>query len=156
MTTTYEITTMGLTRQATAVMRAELPPCEMGRWLARCYHTVYEHLHAIGVEPSGPPFARFTFLADVVAIEAGFPVGREIAGDGEVEPSALPAGLAAVTTHLGRYEDLAEAYTAVHEWINAHGYAEVGPHWEVYFSDPTAEPDSNRWRTDVVTPYRAA
>lgn len=156
MTTAYEITTRGLVRQATAVMRAELPPRELGPWLARCFQRVYEHLTAIDTKPTGPPFARFTFLADVVAVEAGFPVGREIAGDGQVEPSALPSGSAAVTTHRGRYEDLEEAYTAIRQWIDAHGFAEIGPHWEVYVSDPAANPDPDRWRTDVVTPYRAA
>lgn len=156
MTPAYEIMTKGLTRQATAVMRGEMPREQLGRWLATCYRGVYEHLRTIGVEPAGPPFARFTFLGDTVAVEAGFPVGREIAGDGGVEPSALPAGSAAVTTHLGRYEELEAAYAAIHAWLDEHGYAEAGPHWEVYFSDPATEPDARRWRTDVVAPYRAA
>ena len=64
------------------------------------------------MNPVGPPFARFTFLGGVVAVEAGFPV----AGDSRERPTA-------------------------------------GPHWEVYYDDPNAEPDPSRWRTDVVVPY---
>lgn len=152
----YQITTKGLDRQPTAVMRTELPVQEMGRWLATCYATVHEHLRRVAVAPVGPPFARFTFLGDLAAVEAGFPVEREIDGDGRVEPSALPGGTVAMTTHLGRYEDLEDAYAAIRGWIADHGYKATGPHWEVYFTDPTADPDSRHWRTDVVAPYQAA
>ena len=150
---TYQIVSRDLAAQITAVMRGEMPVDELGEWLADTYRAVQEHLGRIGMNPVGPPFARFTFLGDVVAVEAGFPVGSEIAGDGRVEPSVLPCGLAAVTTHIGRYEDLRAAYDAVHEWLNAHRYMTAGPHWEVFFDDPHAEPDPSRWRTDVVVPY---
>jgi effector-binding domain-containing protein len=150
---TYEIISRDLAAQTTAVMRGEMPVTELGEWLAGTYRAVQEHLDRIGMHPVGPPFARFTFLGRVVAVEAGFPVAGEIAGDGGVEPSLLPCGLAAVTTHLGRYEDLEAAFDAVHDWLNAHGYMTAGPHWEVYFNDPNAEPDPSRWRTDVVVPY---
>lgn len=156
MTSGYTVRRVVLARQPTAVMRAELAPEQMSQWLPECYWKVAEYLRTVDVQPAGPPFARFTFLADVIAVEAGFPCTAEITGDGEVEPSALPGGPAAVTTHMGRYDDLGSAYKAVHAWLVARGRAEAGPHWEVYFTDPTAEPDSSHWRTDVVTPYRAA
>jgi effector-binding domain-containing protein len=156
MAKTYQITSKSLTRQATAVMRDELPIEQVGRWLASCYSTVHEYLRRAEVAVTGPPFARFTFIGDEIAVEAGFPVEREIDGDGRVEPSALPGGRVAVTTHLGRYEELEDAYAAVRNWIIEHGYATAGPHWEFYFTDPAADPDPSHWRTDVVTPYKAA
>lgn len=154
MTITYEITSRDLELQYTAVVRDEMPAAQMATWLPEAYHAVFEYLQRIGVEPAGPPFARFTFLPDTVAVEAGAPVAAEVAGDGRVEPSALPAGPAAVTTHYGRYEDLDKAYDAVVRWLDSHGLAPAGPHWEYYYTDPNAEPDPARWRTDVVFPYR--
>lgn len=136
---TYAITMRELTTQPTAVVRTEVTAEDMPGWLTIAYHAVLEYLRHYGAHPAGPPFARFTFLGDTVAVEAGFPVYREIEGDGFVEPSTLPGGPAAVTTHLGRYEDLEAAYRAVREWVAAHGYQPAGPQWEVYYTDPTAE-----------------
>jgi effector-binding domain-containing protein len=56
---------------------------------------------------------------------------------------------------MGSYESLDRAYAAVHRWLDDEGYAPAGPHWEVYFTDPAAEADPARWRTDIVVPYRA-
>lgn len=154
MTITYEIRDRALTDQLTAVVRGEMPATEMPAWLAETYRTVFEYLAQAKISPAGPPFARFTFLEDAVAVEAGFPVSQEVAGRGPVEPSLLPGGPAAVTTHIGRYEDLDKAYDAVKQWLQDHGRTPAGPHWECYYTDPNAEPDPSKWRTDVVMPYR--
>lgn len=152
----YETASHNLEPQPTAVMRGEMPARELAGWLPECYRAVHEYLRGIGIEPSGPPFVRYTFLRDSVAVEAGFPVEQEVAGDVRVEPSALPGGQAAVTTHFGRYEDLEAAYKAVLSWLEAHGYAAIGPHWEVNYTNPQTEPDPRAWRTDVVVPYRGS
>jgi effector-binding domain-containing protein len=153
-TLTHEITTTVLTDRYTAVVRGEMPIDELPAWLSRVFHTVQDYLVRERLNPTGPPFARFTFLGQVVAIEAGFPVPREVAGDGVVEPSTLPDGPAVVTSHRGRYEDLETAYLACRAWLDHHGYEPAGPHWEVYYTDPRREPDPACWRTDVVVPYR--
>lgn len=152
----YETTMHELAVQPTAVVRTELPAADLPSWLAAAYHTVLEYLQHRGAHPTGPPFARFASIGDTVAAEAGFPVPEEIDGDGYVVPSTLPGGPAAVTTHLGRYEDLERAYRAVHDWVAATGYEPAGAQWEVYYTDPNAEPNPARWRTDVVVPCRRA
>jgi effector-binding domain-containing protein len=156
LTITYEVTSREMERQHTAVARGEMPVGEMSMWLPEAYHAVFDHLQRAGVDAVGPPFARFTFLGETVAVEAGAPVATEAAGDDRVEPSALPSGPVAVTTHYGRYEDVGNALDAVTGWLGVRGLEPAGPHWEVYFTDPNAEPDPGRWRTDVVVPYRAA
>jgi effector-binding domain-containing protein len=154
MTITYTIVDSVLPAQYTAVVRGEMDAEHMPIWLGEAYADVAEYLASAGVAPAGPPFARYTFLAQTVGIEAGFPVPFEVAGDGRVEPSRLPEGAAAVTTHTGPYEDLERAYRAVVEWLDTRGRQQRGPHWEVYLTDPNTEPDPSRWRTDVVVPYR--
>jgi len=126
----------------------------MPGWLTEAYDTVDEYLNRAQVSLSGPPYARYAFLDELVAIEPGFPVPSEVAGEGSVEPSTLPDGPAAVTTHVGRYEDLATA--AVHGCLDEHDLVPAGPQWEVYFTDPNVEREPSRWRTDVVVPYWAA
>ncbi|HET8660259.1 MAG TPA: GyrI-like domain-containing protein [Micromonosporaceae bacterium] len=151
---TYEVDTHMLAGRYTAVVRGEMPPEELPAWLAGVFQAVDDYLARTGVTPTGPPFARFTVLGHVLAVEAGFPVAHEVPGDDLVEPSALPDGPAVVTTHWGAYEGAQDAYLACRGWLDDHGYQPAGPHWEVYHTDPDAEPDPARWRTDVVVPYR--
>ena len=154
MTIVYDVQSQILAARYTAVCRGEMPLSEMAAWLAGAFSTVGGYLKDNSVVPSGPPFARYAFLDGCAAVEAGFPVPYEVAARNGVEASVLPDGPAAITTHVGRYEDLDRAYEAIHTWLDRHGYAEAGPHWEVYFTDPNTEPDVSRWRTDVVQPYR--
>jgi effector-binding domain-containing protein len=156
MTLTYEVRTEELRPQLTAVVRGEMAAGQMPVWLPEAYAAVFAYLGEAGVSPIAPPFARYTFLGGTVAIEAGVPVAAEVPGDEQVEPSSLPDGPAAVTTHVGRYEDLEQALDAVNAWLTSRGLQPAGPHWEVYWTDPNAEPDPSRWRTDVVVPYRAS
>jgi len=151
---TYLVTTRVLTDRYTAVVRGEMPADELPAWLAGVFAAVGDYLDRAGVAPAGPPFARYSSLGDVVAVEAGFPVPTEVPGDGLVEPSALPDGPAAVTTHWGGYESLDTAYRACRTWLDDHGYQPAGPHWEVYHTDPASETDPAQWRTDVVVPFR--
>lgn len=155
-TTTYEITPCLLDQEYTAVVRGEMPVDVLPAWLAGVFSTVSAYLRETGITPTGPPFARFALLGHAAAAEAGFPVPTEVAGDGLVEPSTLPGGPAAVTTHLGRYEDLDNAHLVVRSWLHENDYVTTGPHWEVYRTDPLLEPDPTRWRTDVYIPYRRA
>ena len=156
MTRTYEVRTEQLRPTLTAVVRGEMPPGQMSAWLPEAYAAVFDYLRRAGVPPVAPPFARLTFLPDMVAIEAGVPVPAEVAGDGRVEPSSLPEGPAAITTHFGPYEDIEHALDVVTDWLTGRGLQSAGPHWEVYHTDPNAEPDPTRWRTDIIQPYRAA
>jgi effector-binding domain-containing protein len=155
MTITYTIVDSVLPAQDTAVVRGEMAPEQMPTWLGEAYSEVAQYLARAAVTPAGPPFARYTFLADSVGIEAGFPVPFEVAGDERVQPSRLPECAAAVTTHMGPYEDLENAYRAVVEWLDEHGRQQRGPHWEIYLTDPNTEPDPARWRTDIVVPFRS-
>ena len=152
----YTTRSRTLTEQPTAVRRATLPAEQVGSWLADTYAQVAAYLERAGVPLSGPPYARYVFRDHEMEIEAGFPVADPIAGDGQIEPSGLPAGPVAMTTHYGPYETLEEAYKAIMTWMDGQGLKPAGAHWEIYFSDPAKEPDSSRWRTDLVVPYTGA
>lgn len=54
-----------------------------------------------------------------VAVEVGVEVSEPLAVTGVVVMSALPAGLAAGTTHRGPYEEIDAAHQAVLRWCAA-------------------------------------
>lgn len=153
----YEIHAENRQAQPTAVCRATLPVTGIGPWLGKVYRSVAGLLAAQQAGPAGPPFARYHRLGDgQFEVEAGFPASRPVEGDGEVEPSQLPGGPVAVTVHTGPYDQMEPGYQALASWVTDHHGEVAGDAWEVYFSDPTAQPDPADWRTEIVQPYREA
>ena len=153
----YDIHAEARNAQVTAVARATLTVAELPPWLGKAYAAVADLLAAQRAGPAGPPFARFHMLGGGrFEVEAGFPATRPIEGNGDVQPSELPGGQVAVTMHTGPYEQMEPGYTALASWVDEHGGDLAGDAWEVYFSDPSTEPDATSWRTEIVQPYRQA
>lgn len=63
-----------------------------------------------------------------------------------VEPTPLPVGEVATTTHWGSYAKLGAAHHAVTEWCRSNGRKQAGASWEVYGHWTE---DESRLRTDV-------
>jgi effector-binding domain-containing protein len=150
----YAIKFRTVTEQPTAVRKARLRTAELPGWLADTFGQVWQYLQRTRRAVAGHPFARYEFHGDSVDVEAGFPVGEPVAGEDRVEPSTLPGGTVAVTTHYGRYDAIEDAYKAVLAWLQRRGYEPAGGHWELYANDPAQEPDPAAWRTDLVVPCR--
>jgi effector-binding domain-containing protein len=155
----YEVEELAAAEQATAVVRATLAVPEIGPWFGASVGRLVALLAARGVAIVGPPFARYHVTdpgAERFDVEAGFPVAAPLDGDGDVAASTLPAGPLATTVHLGPYEELPAAYRALTAWIDEQGGVPAGDLWEVYESDPQAQPDPATWRTRVFQPFRPA
>jgi effector-binding domain-containing protein len=151
---TYQIDKVDLDEQITEVVRDKIGPEDIPEWIGGVYSEVMGHMAQNGVQPIGPPFAMYLLMNGAFEVEAGFPVATALPAAGRMETSRLPGGPAAMTTHLGPYETLPEAYQALEKWVDGHGYEKKGPFWETYFTDPNEEPDVTKWRTQVVMPIR--
>ena len=109
-----------------------------------------------GLAPAGMPFTRLHKISgDTVELEAGIPVNAG-EGEGRVVRGELPGGLVIAIDHFGSYDGLADARGALRQWAREHGYVEAGAPWEIYWTDPGAEPDPRQWRTEIVLPVRRA
>ena len=151
----YMIEIRTLTEIETAVEYATLPVAEIGPWLQTAFEEVASYLERKGAGPAGMPFARYRPVGEgVVEIEAGFPASTPTAGEGNVEPSDLPGGTAAVTVHVGPYDAIEAAKRTLHAWIQEQGAELAGDAWEVYYLDDAIAHDLATWRTEVVQPFR--
>jgi effector-binding domain-containing protein len=157
--------TLVFDREAGAVEVHDLRPREVGiiRFEARPealkdaivggLEEVCSVLTEAGVGCAGPPFARYLeWGPDRVRAEVGVPVLRPAPKVGRVEPGQLPGGPTASIVHIGPYEQLEDTYARLQAWFGANGHGEMGPMWEVYWSDPAAEPDPATWRTEILVP----
>lgn len=151
----YDIRSEVLPEQFTAVITGTVPFAEIGVWLPVAYDDVFAVLARQGIEPVGPPFARYDMRSDGFVMEAGAPIARPVSPEGRVIPGTLPSGPVAITTHVGPYDRLGDAVDALTAWVVAQGSTPAGAYWEIYYSDPILEPDPASWRTDVVLPMVA-
>lgn len=149
----YEVESESRVEQPTATIHGTVSAGDISHWMPRAYESLFRHLASAGVEPAGPPYARYVVHDDAFEVEAGVPVTAPIAGDDQVHPGTLPGGPAAVTLHRGPYDTVDQAVEAVRQWVAEHGYQPSAELYESYLTDPVAEPDPADWRTVVVQPY---
>ena len=124
---------------------------DMGEWLP----AVWKYATDNGIELAGPPFTRYHAMGEhETDLESGLPVTAPRQGEGRIKPVELPGGEVASTWHVGPYDRLPETHRALAEWVAEQGRTQAGPHWEVYWTDPGAEPDPAKWRTQVLMPLR--
>jgi effector-binding domain-containing protein len=69
---------------------------------------------------------------DPMKADFGVEVTREFAGSGEVRPVTTPSGEAAVVRHVGSYDGLAQAHSAIRAWARESGRSLAGTSWEIY------------------------
>jgi effector-binding domain-containing protein len=147
----YQVEVHELAATPTAVIRKTVAWSEVATTLSHIYHEVHNVLVRSALEAHAV-FARFDPQGARVAIEAGYTTDTPVRAAGEVEPSELPGGEAAVCIHVGPYDTLKEAYNALAAWMKAEGREPGGAPWEVYTTPPDEDPPV----TEVFFPLKAA
>ena len=128
---------------------------KIGEVMGPLFGEVYAHIQQSGQQPAGMPFAMYHAMDnDTVDLECGMPVASPDEGAGRVKAGELPAGTVATVIHVGPYDALPQTWSSLLEWMGSQGLQPAGAPWEVYVTDPGAEPDQSKWRTDIFFPVR--
>ena len=152
---TPEFATTQLDSQPILGIRTTVPMREIGKVMGPLFGEVYGYIQQSGQTPAGMPLAIYHSIpGETVDLECAMPVAEPLAGSGRVQAGELPAGTAATVTHMGPYDDLGRTWAALTEWMKSQGLDAAGAPWEVYVTDPGAEPDQSKWRTDIFFPVR--
>jgi effector-binding domain-containing protein len=130
--------------QLTAVIRLRAQLSELSTVIPHACGEVWTFLRSSNIPRPGRNLALY--LDDVMNIEVGVEVFQPFAGNDRVVCSSTPAGMVATAEHIGPYERLGEAHTAIHKWAKAHSQALARPCWEVYGH---RNDDPAKLRTDV-------
>ncbi|NOU47041.1 MAG: hypothetical protein HOO86_08270 [Bacteroidales bacterium] len=104
------------------------------------------------VNASGPAFILYYNwdTTTYIKMRIGFPVFEEVKSQGRVEFYIRPSGIAAKAVSYGPYEKLGEAHDEMAKYFDEFDltYSEK-PVWEEYLIDPSNEPDSTKWQTNI-------
>jgi effector-binding domain-containing protein len=131
----------------TAVIRSRVPPRELSKFVPAACGEVWSFIRSARLPRPGRHVALYL---DSGLVEVGAEVSEPFSGNDRVHCSQLPAGQVAATTHLGPYQRLGEAHSAVRQWCAEHGHRLTGICWEIYGHwDESWNSDPSKIRTDV-------
>ena len=129
----------------------------LGQVMGALFGEVMGYIVQRGQAPAGMPLAIYHSMGENldVDLECGIPVASAIEDRGRIAAGELPAGKVATVTHVGPYHELGKTWDALKVWMDSQGLEPAkAPCWEVYVSDPRAEPDQSKWRTDIFYPIK--
>ena len=130
-------------------MHARLPITAVPTTFRRYLDQVYAAARAGAVQLDGQNvFVYRDTLDRPTEADVAFGVGiaAPFVAAGAVEPTPLPVGEVATTTHWGSYAKLGTAHGAVIAWCQSHEPRRTGVRWEVYGHWTE---DETQLRTDV-------
>lgn len=151
------ISTRSIPEQPVLAIRETVPPALFQSFLGGAFSELYGCLATGGVEPEGPPIARYhAFSPEVIDVEVCLPVPSGTIGTGRITSEVLPAATVATLVHLGSYDGEGEAYADLEQWIQSHGFEHGGPPRERYLVGPDAGVEPTEYRTQIEMPIIAA
>lgn len=131
--------------------RATTTRADLADTIAGLLRIVWEHIESEAGMPAGPPFTCYhRDEGGVVEVEAGIPLDRQIEGAVGVTSGVFPGGSAVSVYYTGPYEGVREATAALAAWAAKNGREPLGPVIQNYWTDPSAEPDETKRKTEVV------
>jgi effector-binding domain-containing protein len=151
----YQVTLKQLSAQPILSLRHKIQASEIGPSAGKAYGELFGYLGQLGIRPVGPPFAIYhdqEFREQDLDVEYCVPTEKRVAGNQRLRGRELEATAAACTLHAGSYDTIGAGYSALAEWMQAHGHESAGAPREVYLVGPGAAPDPPEWRTELLWP----
>jgi effector-binding domain-containing protein len=153
MQTTYAIERVEVPSQAVVSIRDRVAPAKLPDLIGSAFADLYSRLALLGVHANGEPFLIYHRVSDTsIDAEVCVPVGEPVSASGRVVSRTLPACSVAMTLHVGPYDALGAAYSAVTSWIGERGLAIAGPFRERYLNAPDEVSSPAEYRTEIQVP----
>ncbi|SKA88967.1 effector-binding domain-containing protein [Agreia bicolorata] len=133
------VTVKTLPAQVAAIYRCSTSQQSVFEDIPAGFGLVLRALESVGVDPIGAPFTVFYQTPDADAlgdIALCIPIHDSVRPDAGLDISFFDEHVVAAITHHGPYEDMAESYATVSEWIHRYGHRIVGPTREIYLNSP--------------------
>jgi effector-binding domain-containing protein len=140
--------------QLALVVRERAPLEKLPEVIPAAIDEVHGHMQTVGAAFAGPPFVVCPYPDNdgLIDLEIGWPVDRELPGEGRVELTTLPACTALSYMHRGHYQELGRSYRALDAFVEREGLTVNGAPREIYETSPEEVPDPADWLTEIQFP----
>ena len=89
------------------------------------------------------------FVEDRIEMIIGLKSSKPLQGDEKIQSVILPARRIVVCLHRGNYNELAQLYNEMTEWIKTNGYKASGTSIEYYYSNPDVPEEEHVTRVEM-------
>lgn len=132
---------------------------EISMRLGMLYGEIGAEMNKQGLTQAGAPFGIYHVVTtkDTVMyfrFEAGIQIDKPGKSNGRVEYKETTGGNVVKGLHYGPYDKTPTSHDQLSKWILANGKTVTGSPWEVYVTDPGAEPDPAKWLTEIYYPIQ--
>ncbi len=135
---------------ATAVIPLVVPGREMPKYMDPAIQELIKTITGQGNSIAGPMFSfHHRRPSDTFDFEIGFPVAKPVKPEGRVINGVLPAVTVVRSVYQGPYDGLAQAWTALQDWVRKNGHGETGRFWESYLTNPDEVKDPKDYKTEL-------
>ena len=135
--------------QHAMVIHVTIPASQVGQAMGEEFGEVYGYLASHRAQP-GMPFSLYRERpGETISFDAGAFVNDAFPETDRIKAITIPGGRVVKAVHTGPYEALAESYAQLEAWVAGASESVGEAVWEVYLTDPEAEPDASKWRTEI-------
>jgi effector-binding domain-containing protein len=127
----------------------------IGALLQTNYGRIMDFIKLRGYQITGAPLAIYHNWdpAGYIKISAAIPLINNVKGKKDIRKFEIEAGKAVFAKHFGGY-DTGKTHEAIDEFIKDFNLETKDFIWESYITDPSTEPDSSKWQTDIYYPLK--
>lgn len=131
---------------------------DMGAFFGTNFGKVAQAVGQAGLKLGGAPTGLF-YEWDEANKRADLMAAMPVVADSTVKVAGctlvtVPAGKALMVAYRGNYEGTGEAHAAIDDMMKAKGLVLRAAVIEQYITDPTQEPDTAKWVTNIYYPVR--
>lgn len=127
----------------------------VGAQMGKMYGELMGALQKSKVELAGHPFCLFPkYSEESMDMVCALPVGENAKVPAKYKVMQNPGGKAVKAVHTGAYEKLETTHNEINKYLAFKKMEISGAPWEVYITDPAAEPDTAKWITEVYYPVK--
>jgi len=121
------------------------------------YQKIFAHLGATGnadkiIQPPMSVTHAYDTETTITTFSVAMKTSQEVDPGTDLECVYIEPHKALVYMHVGDYEGISKSYEKAVQVMLAKGYTMKLPSYEVYITDPGTEPDSSKWKTELVIP----
>lgn len=127
---------------------------EIGPKMGQLYAQIGAFMAKNNIAMAGMPMTIYYFNEDgSIDMECAMPTAESIeTADDEIVSKITFAGRLIKGIHLGDYSKLEDSHTQLLSYLENNNLKQAGEMYEIYITDPGAEPDTSKWQTDIFIP----
>lgn len=153
-----DISEVILTPHPALIIRDSAMVTEIEKKMGEMYGEIMGYMQQKKIEMAGPPFCVYYSwnVEKPFVMGAGIPLVKPMKPEenSNIKFYELPTGKAIKGIHKGKYDKSGITHDAMHQYMTEKKMEITGYPWEVYITDPSKEPDTSKWITEIYYPVK--